>query len=158
MWNDVGGPSAIARYNHNLGMTATTPASDAYLPNSDLPGWGTTTTTAADQVALVSHFAYSNSALNDSSRFYGLSLMEHVEGDEDWGITGGVPADVTVALKNGWVPIAPDDWQVNSIGWVAGAGRNYVLAILTLGSPSEAYGIATIATLSGMIYSQLSST
>jgi hypothetical protein len=50
---------------------------------------------------------------------------------------------VTVALKNGWkyVPActAQDEscpWQVNSIGWVSGQGRDYVLAVLTTDDPA----------------------
>jgi hypothetical protein len=146
MYTDVGGAPAVAAYNQNLGMTSTTPNA----------AWGLTTTTAADQVALVSHFAYDNSALDDASRFYGLSLMEHVEPDQAWGVSGGLPSGVTVALKNGWLPLSGSDWQVNSIGWVAGDGADYVLAVLTTGSPTEAYGIDTIQALSGMVFSQLS--
>ena len=54
--------------------------------------------------------------------------------DQAWGISAGV----TVALKNGW--------QVNSIGWISGGGREYTLAILT----------ETISAVSSMVYSALS--
>ena len=49
--------------------------------------------------------------------------MENVAPDQRWGVSGGVPAGVTVALKNGWLPLndANTDWQVNSVGWVSGA-------------------------------------
>ncbi len=145
LWNDVGGPAAVARYGTDLGMTSTTPAS----------AWGLTTTTAADQVRLVSAFAYRNTALSDQSRAYGLSLMENVEPDQDWGVSGGVPAGVTVALKNGWLPLSAADWQINSIGYISGAGRTYVLAVLSDGSPTEAYGIATIEGLSSLVFSDM---
>ena len=109
-------------------------------------GWGNTTTTAADQVAIVRKLAYRNRTLAPDARAYGLHLMESVEPAQRWGITCGPwgtmcaapgyatpdPA-VTVALKNGWkyLPTCTkqDDscpWQVNSIGWVRGKGRNYV--------------------------------
>jgi hypothetical protein len=73
--------------------------------------------------------------------------MEHVAKDQRWGISGGVPAGVTVALKDGWLPLdaAATTWQVNSIGWVSGAGRDYLLAVLSTGNPTEPYVLATIS-------------
>jgi hypothetical protein len=126
-------------------MTATTPSYS----------WGLTTTTAADQVDLLKAFAFPNPVLSSPSRSYGLSLMENVESGQNWGVTGGVPPGVTVALKNGWLPLSTDDWQVNSIGFVSGDGRDYVLAVLTDDDPTEAYGISTIEGLSSLVFSQL---
>jgi hypothetical protein len=59
-----------------------------------------------------------------------------------------------VALKNGWLPLTStdDDWQVNSIGWVCGAGRDYLLAVLTTGNPTEQDGIDTIGRLAASIW------
>jgi Beta-lactamase enzyme family len=150
--SDVGGPSAIARFDRSAGLTDTTPSTLALIPGTSLPGWGLTTTTALDEVTLVARFAYRNAVLSDASRKYGLSLMEHIEADQDWGVSGGVPAGTTVALKNGWLPLGPADWQVNSIGWISGHGRNYVLAVLTRGSPTEAYGIETVETIARDVY------
>jgi Beta-lactamase enzyme family len=144
-------------------------------------GWGNTTTTAADQVAIVRTLAYRNRILARDARKYGLHLMESVEPAQRWGITCGPwgtrcaapdyatpDRDVTVALKNGWkyVPTCAkqDDtcpWQVNSIGWVRGKGRNYVLAVLTTDDPARPaaagldYGIATIQGVSERIWHNL---
>ena len=144
-------------------------------------GWGNTTTTAADQVAIVRTLAYRNRTLAPDAREYGLHLMENVEPAQRWGITCGPwgtscaapdyatpDPDVTVALKNGWkyVPTCAkqDDscpWQVNSIGWVRGRGRNYVLAVLTTDDPAGPgtagfdYGIATIQGVSRRIWANL---
>ena len=133
-------------------------------------GWGNTTTTAADQVRIVRTLAYPNDVLAPDAREYGLHLMESVEPSQRWGISCGPwgtscgPPDyatpdpgVTVALKNGWkyLPTCArqDDscpWQVNSIGWVHGHGRDYVLAVLTTDDPAGPgtagldYGITTI--------------
>src|ERR1022692_4666579 len=153
--SDVGGPSAIARFDRSAGLTDTTPSTLALIPGTSLPGWGLTTTTALDEVTLVSRFAYRNAVLSDASRKYGLSLMEHIEADQDWGVSGGVPAGTTVALKNGWLPLGPADWQVNSIGWISGHGRNYVLAVLTHGSPTEVYGIATLQAVARAVFAEL---
>jgi beta-lactamase class A len=155
---DVGGPSALAAFDRSAGMTDTTPSTLAFIPGTTLPGWGLTTTTALDEVRLMSKFAYPNDVLDGASRSYGLSLMENVEADQDWGVSGGVPAGTVIALKNGWLPLnsaANSDWQVNSIGWISGSGRDYVLAVLTTGSSTEAYGIATIDTIASSVFTKL---
>ncbi len=144
-------------------------------------GWGNTTTTAADQVAIVRKLAYPNHTLAPDARDYGLQLMESVEPAQRWGVSCGPwgtqcagpgyatpdPA-VTVALKNGWkyLPTCAkqDDscpWQVNSIGWVRGRGRDYVLAVLTTDDPAGPgtagldYGITTIQGVSERIWHNL---
>jgi beta-lactamase class A len=150
--SDVGGPSAVARFDQSAGMDHTTPSTLALIPGTSLPGWGLTTTTALDEVTLVSDFAYPNPVLGDASRGYGLSLMENIEADQAWGVSAGAGPGTTVALKNGWLPVQAAKWQVDSIGWVSGHGRNYVLAVLTAGSPTEQYGISTIETLAGDVY------
>jgi beta-lactamase class A len=149
---DVGGPSALAKFDQSAGLTQTTPSTLEFIPGTTLPGWGLTKTTALDQVRLVARFAYPSSILSAASRQYGLSLMEHVEADQRWGVTGGVPPDTLVALKNGWLPLGSSGWQIDSIGWIAGHGRNYVLAVLAAGNPSYDYGISTIETISSFIY------
>ena len=149
---DVGGPSALARFDEAAGLTETEPSRLALIPGTDLPGWGLTRTTARDQVVLVARFAYPGPVLDDASRAYGLSLMEHVEPGQDWGVSGGVPAGTTIALKNGWLPVGTSGWQVDSIGWVRGHGRDYVLAVLAAGNPTEEYGIGTIETIARSVY------
>ncbi|HEX3492303.1 MAG TPA: serine hydrolase [Streptosporangiaceae bacterium] len=149
--HDVGGASAVARFDRSAGMTDTEPSSLALIPGTPWPGWGLTTTTARDEVVLVSRFAYPNVVLSGTSRQYGLSLMENVEPGQAWGVSGGVPPGTTIALKNGWLPFGAN-WQINSIGWIDGHGRNYVLAVLTAANPSEAYGIDTIEGVASYVY------
>ena len=154
----VGGPSAVMRFDRSAGLTQTTVSTLALIPGTSLPGWGLTKTTALDEVRLVSRFAYPNPILSSASRKYGLNLMEHVEADQAWGVSGGVPPGVTVALKNGWLPhnlAANSDWQVNSIGWIAGHGRDYVLAVLTNHNPSQAYGEETIQAIASKMFAEL---
>ena len=149
---DVGGPSAVAQFDRSAGLTQTQPSTLAFIPGTSLPGWGLTTTSALDEVTLVSRFAYPNPVLSDTFRQYGLSLMENIESDQSWGVSGGVPPGTVVALKNGWLPLGPSNWQIDSIGWIAGHGRNYVLAVLTEDNPTEQYGIDTIETIASDIY------
>ncbi len=151
----VGGPSAVKSFDRSAGLLQTTPSTLALIPGTQWPGWGLTTTTAQDQVTLVSRFAYPNAMLTSADRLYGLNLMEHVEADQSWGVSAGVAAGTTVALKNGWIDLAGSGWQINSVGWVSGNGRNYVLAVLTSGNPTEAYGISTIETISRAMFAEL---
>jgi hypothetical protein len=147
-------------------------------------GWGNTTTTAADQVELMRIIAYGGQdhIVGSEARAYELQLMQNVEPDQRFGISCGPFGDVcdppdyatpkpgvTVALKNGWKtlptctkPIEKCPWQVNSMGWVAGEGRNYVLAVLTTNDPVGTgnlygfnYGISTIQGISKLIWGNL---
>jgi hypothetical protein len=151
----VGGPAAVQHYDALAGLDDTTVSTLAYIPGTSLPGWGLTKTSALDEVRLVKGFAYPNSLLADASRRYGLGLMEHVESGQDWGVSAGVAQGTTVALKNGWLPLAGAGWQVNSIGWISGHGRDYVIAVLSDRNPSFAYGIHTIEAISHRIFAEL---
>jgi hypothetical protein len=92
-------------------------------------------TTALDQVDLIKHLVFPNKDLTDASRAYELTLMRHVIPLDYWGITTGPTAGTSVAVKNGWVPIVSDNWQINSIGYVTGDDRSYVIALLTNENP-----------------------
>jgi hypothetical protein len=126
-------------------MTSTTPATDGI--------WGTTTTTALDRLAMIRTLVEPNALLTPASRAYVLGLMEHITPSQDWGATGGVPAGVTVALKNGFAII--DGWQINTTGWVDGDGRDYLIGVLTDGNASENYGIATVNAVSAIVWQSL---
>ena len=156
LWDQVGGPTAISTFNRQVGMGSTTPSPCVTCANFPWPGWGLTTTTAADQIALLRQFVLPNPLLSAAQRTYGLGLMEGVIPSESWGVSGGVPSGVTVALKNGWLPLTGEtNWQVNSVGWINGDGRDYIAAIFTTGNPTEQYGIDTIDYLSESLWSQL---
>ena len=76
--------------------------------------------------------------------------MEHVTSSQAWGVSGGVPAGVIIALKNGFSII--NGWQINSMGWVNGQGRDYLMAVLTDLNPTEGYGIQTINDMSSIVW------
>ncbi|MGH3398491.1 MAG: serine hydrolase [Streptosporangiaceae bacterium] len=172
-----GGCTALTRFNTLIPTRDTTVGCET----PDYYGWGNTTTSAADQAAIIRTFAYPGPVLSPAARAYGLHLMESVIPTQRWGVSCGpwgsscAPPDyaqpvpgVTVALKNGWkfVPTCTrqDDscpWQVNSIGWVRGQGRDYVLAVLTTDDPAAPgtqgldYGITTIQGVSQLIWGNL---
>ncbi len=144
LWDELG-TNAISAVERAAGLTTTSLATNGL--------WGTTTTSALDRIAMLRALVFPNSLLNDASRDYELDLMEHVVSWEDWGAPGGVPPGVTVALKNGWAPIV--GWQINTTGWVDGDGHDYIVAVLTNGKPSEAYGIATVNQVSSIVWGDL---
>jgi hypothetical protein len=154
LWNEVGGAQGISSFNTSVGLADTTPSSCVACPGFAWPGWGLSTTTATDQLALLRELLRPNSLLTNAQRDYALSLMEHVTRAQRWGVTSGVPPRNTVALKNGWLPLtsADDDWQINSIGWVSGQGRDYLMAVLSTGNPTEQYGIDTIGKLAAIVW------
>jgi beta-lactamase class A len=148
LWDQAGGSEAVGAFDRLVGMTDTTLNPNGY--------WGLSTTTAADQIALLKDLAAPNALLDSPSRQYELGLMEDVEADQVWGVTGGVPSAVRVAIKDGWDPLDNGTtWQINSIGWVDGQGRDYLVAVLTNGNPTEDYGIATVEGISSVLWSSL---
>jgi hypothetical protein len=154
LWDEVGGASGIRSFNVSAGLADTVPSACVNCPGFPWPGWGLTTTIPADQLTLLRTLVEPNSLLTNTERRYALSLMENVTPDQRWGVTGGVPAQATVALKNGWLPLnsAGNNWQINSVGWISGSGRDYLIAVLTTGNPTEQYGIDTINQLAAMVW------
>ena len=157
LWGDVGGAAGMRAFDHKAGLVHTSPSSCLQCPGSSWPGWGLTTTTPQDQIALLRQLAQPNTVLDRNDQKYALSLLENVTPSQRWGVSSGVPAGVTVALKNGWLPLNVENsnWQINSVGWVSGDGRNYLMAVLSTGNPSEQYGIDTLNHLGAMAWSAL---
>lgn len=159
LWYEAGGAAGIGAYNARAGLAGTTPSPCVSCAGFPWPGWGLTTTVPQDQIALLKQLVVPgpHPLLSAAQRSYALSLMENVTADQAWGVSGGVPAGVTVALKNGWLPLtgADSDWQVNSVGWVSGDGRDYLIAVLAAGNPTERYGIDTIDGLSALVWSAM---
>lgn len=157
LWYQVGGPTRIRSFNAAAGLADTSPSSCVNCPGFPWPGWGLTTTTPIDQLILLRNLVAPSALLTNAERGYALSLMENVTPSQRWGISGGVPPQVTVALKNGWLPLdsAGADWQVNSVGWVFGQGRDYLMAVLTTGNPNEQYGIDTIDELAAIVWQDM---
>ncbi len=157
LWYAVGGAASIRSFNARAGLTRTVPSSCVICPGFAWPGWGLTTTTPEDQIVLLRQLVTPSSVLPRAARQYALSLMEDVTPSQRWGVSGGVPAQVTVALKNGWLPLhgTASDWQINSVGWISGGGRNYLMAVLSTGNPSEQYGIDTIDQLAAAVWQRM---
>jgi len=158
LWYEVGGPAKIRSFNTAAGLADTSPSSCVDCPGFPWPGWGLSTTTPTDQLALLRKLIEPSALLTSAERGYALSLMENVTPSQRWGVSGGVPPQVTVALKNGWLPLngSDTDWQINSVGWISGQGRDYLMAVLTTGNPTEQYGIDTIDQLAAIVWKDMS--
>jgi hypothetical protein len=146
LWDGEGGAPALDSFDADAGLTETDPDAAGY--------WGLSTTTAADQVQLMRVVAYPNDVLTPASRQYALGLMSHIEPGQAWGVSAGVSPNAAVALKNGWLPLDGGGWQVNSVGYVDGDGRDYAIAVLTDGA-TETGGIDAIQGLSALIWQEL---
>jgi beta-lactamase class A len=146
LWDQEGGSAAVGAFDQRAGIDDTTPNPDH---------WGLTWTTASDQVDLLRRVMLPNAVLDLASRAYEYELMRHVIPSQRWGVAAGLGPGAAAALKNGWLPLTPADWQVNSIGSIAGSGRHYLLAVLTNRDPTEAYGIATIEHISATVWRTL---
>jgi beta-lactamase class A len=157
LWDEVGGASGIRSFNTSAGLADTVPSACVSCPGFPWPGWGLSTTIPGDQLTLLRTLVEPNSLLTNTERSYALSLMENVTPDQRWGVSAGVPAQVTVALKNGWLPLnsANNNWQINSVGWISGSGRDYLIAVLTTGNPTKQYGIDTIDQLAAMVWNEM---
>ena len=110
-----------------------------------------TTTSVRDQLKLLDELLEPDAVIDQGARRFTLRLMENVTPSQAWGVSGGVPSGVRVALKNGWLPFG-GGWHVNSIGRIRGDGRWYLIAVLTSFNPSEGYGVATINAISSRVW------
>ena len=106
--------------------------------------WGLTLINAHDEMLLLKLLTSRNSVLTSKSRDYVLALMARVVSSQRWGVTAGAPDDVTVHVKNGWLPLQTHGWRINSLGSFSGHGRDYMVVMLTMDNPTMAYGIDTI--------------
>ncbi|MEV4106392.1 serine hydrolase [Nonomuraea sp. NPDC049695] len=142
LWRAIGGASGLAAANRRLGLRSTTPG----------PGgsWGATTTSAADQVRLLTALTSARSPLSVRNRRYVLGLMSHVARGQSWGVSA---AGHDAALKNGWLPRRRDGgrWTVNSIGRVRGHGHTYLIAVISDRHPSMGAGVRAVEHVAALV-------
>lgn len=117
--------------------------------------WGLTLITAHDEALLLNLLMYPNTVLTSASRTFALNLMARVIPSQRWGVPAGAPADLTVHVKNGWLPLATHGWRIHSIGCFTGHHRGYTIVVLTQDNPTMQYGIDTIQAAAEVIHQQL---
>ena len=95
--------------------------------------------------------------IDPQSRPYEVGLMTHIDPCQDWQVSACPLHATNIALKHVWLRLDAAGWQINSVGYVDGSGREYLIAVLTTRDPSEGYGIQRIEGLSGLVRSQIGS-
>ncbi|MFI8241953.1 serine hydrolase [Streptomyces sp. NPDC085866] len=136
LWHTIGRADGLDAANERFGLSATS-GGDGEL-------WGLTQTTAADQLMLLQQVFGEESLLSAASRTYVQGLMKGVEADQQWGVSAAAVGS-SWALKNGWLARSTTGlWDVNSIGRVTVDGSDYLVAVLSKGTVSQAKGIALV--------------
>ncbi|WP_026405007.1 serine hydrolase [Actinomadura rifamycini] len=135
LWHAVGGADGLAAANEDFGLRDTVPGPGGF--------WGSTTTTAADQVALLTALVSPASPLSAANRRRVRDLMAGVVPAQSWGVSA---AGGDAALKNGWLPRDAHGgrWTVNSIGLVRASGRLLLIAALSERNATMEAGIETV--------------
>ena len=135
LWADTG-RIWLQRFLNRAGMTHTVLG----------PGgaWGLTRITADDETRLLWLLLTANKVLGTSARHYALALMAEVIPSQRWGVPAGAPQRLVVHVKNGWLPLAPYGWRINSIGGFTGHGEKYSIVVLTQDNPTMEYGVDTV--------------
>ncbi len=142
MWDHLGGSPVMQEFFNTIGAGETISGPDGNLFS--------TATTAAEQLMVINNAAYSAHMRPDDAALV-RDLLRQVAPDQRWGVSGGVPSDVIVELKNGWV-----DERRNSIGHISGHGIDYTLAVLTDEGPDASTDIETIELLSAKAWQMMS--
>lgn len=123
LYDQVGSAGLQQTYNA-FGLTHTT---------VNTQHWGWTTSTATDQVTLLTHiFQPKQAQLTADQQTIIQSEMSAVDSHQKWGVG---KMTQTTAVKNGWLPDDddPNSWSLNSIGHVVDGQNSYDVAILTHG-------------------------
>jgi hypothetical protein len=142
LWAETG-PTSLQNFLNLAGMQETQLGPDGF--------WGLTQITAHDEMTLLKLLTSKNSVLSAASCGYVLNLMAHVIPSERWGVPAGAPTNVTVHVKNGWLPQPTHGWRIHSIGSFSGHGRNYMIVVLTWNNPTMTYGVDTIQAVAEVI-------
>jgi hypothetical protein len=142
LWDETG-RTALQHFLNLAGMNETQLGPGGY--------WGLTQITAHDQLTLLKLLTSTNTVLTAASRDYVLGLMAKVVSYERWGVPAGAPTDVTVHVKNGWLPQPTHGWRINSIGSFSGAGHDYMIVVLSMDNPTMAYGVDTVQKVAEVI-------
>jgi beta-lactamase class A len=138
LWQRAGGTGGMQDFFDHNGAPSTRADTTG--------GFGLTETTALDQLAIVNKVAYSNTPLSNESVAVANDLMHQIIPGQRWGVSGGLPSDVTYELKDGWLPNT--NCTINSIGHVHDGNEDYTFAVLTKRSSSMSDAIVTIEQLS----------
>lgn len=147
LYADVGGVAGMESFDRRVGATATT----------NTLSYGATWTTARDRTRVARAMLYGGGPLRAAARRQAWAYLTRVHPTQQWGITAGVPAGWTVALKNGFYPMTGYRWRVGSTGFVRRPGSNqgYAVTVLTDHDRSQVAGMRLVETVSRLVAARL---
>ena len=126
---DIVGNAALVRLAHRAGMTRF----------AVHPIWGMSLITARDQTLF---FLELERLLPARHRAYALRLLRSIVPSQRWGMARAIPEGWRLHFKGGWGSgTGAVDHQV---GLLRRGDHRVAIAVLTTGSPSHAYGKATL--------------
>ena len=126
---DIVGNAALVRLARRAGMTRF--AVD--------PVWGRSLTTARDQTRF---FLNLERLLPARHRAYALHLLHDIVPSQRWGMARVIPEGWRLHFKGGWG--SGSGAVDHQVGLLRRGDRRVAIAVLTTGSPSHAYGKATL--------------
>jgi len=126
---DIVGNPAVVRLARRAGMTR--------FAIADV--WGMSRITARDQSKFFLHIERLFPARH---RAYALELLRTIVPSQRWGMAQVVPAGWTLYFKGGWG--SGSGAVDHQVGLLARGDERVSIAILTVNSPSHAYGKATL--------------
>ncbi|MEU2731547.1 serine hydrolase [Streptomyces griseoviridis] len=136
LWDVIGEADGLDAANKRFGLTDTAGGDGAL--------WGLTQTTAADQLTLLGQVFGDDSKLSAASRAYLQGLMGRIAADQHWGVSAAADGSAW-ALKNGWLARSGTGlWDINSVGRVTAGGRQYLVAVVSRGSTTQAEGVTLV--------------
>ncbi|MEW2143320.1 serine hydrolase [Micromonospora vinacea] len=137
LWQRIDGSRGLAAANRALGLQET-------RPNVH---WGITTTTAADQLRLLSALTSPTGPLTPQDRTFIMGLMKKVIPEQRWGVSAArEPGNRSYYVKNGWDTADVDGgrWLVNSIGRIVEARHDWLIAVLSDHHVSQKEGVRVV--------------
>ena len=144
LYSAAGDGPGVADTNKTFGLRHTKPFHTS---------WGSSLTSPADQVRLLTNLASDASPLEPRARRYVLGLMGSVLDEQAWGISAAARPGEKVALKNGWTPVRHQGhgWTINSIGRITGHDHDFLIAVCSGDSPTMGAGVSTVEHIAEMV-------
>ncbi|WP_375023182.1 serine hydrolase [Actinomadura sp. GTD37] len=148
LYSAAGGDGGVKKANKSFALKNTTPFAGS---------WGSSLTTPADQVRLLTNLASDKSPIKAPGRRYVLGLMGSVLDEQAWGVSAAARPGEKVALKNGWTPVRHQGhgWAVNSIGRITGRDHDFLVAVCSGDSPTMEAGVSTVEHVAEMVVSTM---
>ncbi|WP_436794956.1 FG-GAP-like repeat-containing protein [Actinospongicola halichondriae] len=144
LFHSLGGVAGLESMDRRFGLTRT----------SHTTSWGATVSTAEDRTRLAVAMLHGGGALGATARGRAWQFMTAVHPTQQWGISAGVPAGYTVALKNGFYPLSGTArWRIGSTGFVRDdlTGEGYAITVQSDRNATHAAGQALVEFVSAEV-------